>query len=98
MGLPETTIALNEGRYEIIGTQDAVAQQAAIENVRSVLPFQKENGMALGEVEKLTSSSRTTLQMALSWLEAGGFIAKSGTGKRGNPYRYFQVAAETPGA
>lgn len=93
---PETTIALNCGHYEIIGTQDAVAHQAAMENVRSVLPCQKENAMALEEVEKLTGSTRTTLQAAISMLEAEGFIARCGAGRRGNPYRYFQVAAGTP--
>jgi AAA domain len=94
---PETTIALNDGHYEIVGTQDAVAYEVAMEKVRSVLPFQKENAMALEEVKKLTGSSRTTLQTALSMLEAQAFIARCGAGKRGDCQRYFQVAAGTPG-
>lgn len=93
----ETTIALHEGHYRIVGTQDAVAQESAIQNVRSVLPFQQENAMTLREVERLTGSSRTTLQTAISMLKAEGFIARCGTGRRDNPYRFFRVTAETPG-
>lgn len=94
---PETTIALNDGHYEIVGTQDAVAHQAAMENVQSVLPFQKENAMTFEEVQKRIGSSRTTLQAAISMLEMGGFVNRYGAGRRGDPYRFFQVAAETPG-
>jgi hypothetical protein len=93
----ETTIALNEGRYEIVGTQDAIAQQGAIDKLRSMLPFQKEDAMTLEIMEKVTGSSRTTLQAAISMLEDGGFVARRGAGKRGDSYSYFQLAAGTPG-
>jgi hypothetical protein len=93
----ETTIALNDGHYEVMGTRDAIAQQAAMDKVRSVLPFQKDDALALEAVEKLTGSSRTTLQTAIEGLEAEGFIARCGAGKKGDPYRYFQIAAGTPG-
>lgn len=94
----ETTVALNGGNYEILGDKDAVALQAALDNLLSVASVGSADAMTLDELSEKTGSSRTTLQSAISHLENSGSIKRCGEGKRGNPHRYYQDTAQTPGS
>jgi hypothetical protein len=92
----ETTIELIDGKYELVGDRDAVAFQAAIQSLRSITPLGSANALGLTDLSKITGSSRTTLQSAISLLLPEGWLIQQGRGVKGDPIRFYRNDAETP--
>lgn len=94
----ELMIALNEdgNGYEVLGDTSAVALQMATDKVLNELPSNAEDAITLEDLRGLTGGTRSTLQLALSGLEAAGLVGKEGEGRKGSPHRFYRNSAETP--
>jgi len=93
----ELTIALSENGsgYKVLGNTATPALQETMSRILSELPESAEVALSVQELCDRTASTRTTIQLAISELEAGGFLEKVGEGKKGNPNRFFRNSAET---
>jgi hypothetical protein len=84
-------IELTEQGYVALGTAEAVALQEAREKVAETLGLE---GLTTTELLEATKLKRTTVQAVLAEMEAAGTAAKTGTGKRGDPFRYVRQTPE----
>ena len=93
----ELSIQLTEaGSYEIAGSTSAIALEGAMAKLQSLLPGSCDGALTTAELETQTGIPRTTLQQAIDALEGSGFIKRSGAGRKGSPFRFHLVSAETP--
>jgi AAA domain len=94
---PELMILRNEsdGCYELIGETKAIAVSEAVREMLAILPEKPEVALTLDQISEALSIPRTTLQSAISDLEAKGSIAKVGRGVKGDSLRYHLNSAET---
>ncbi len=86
-------IELTDGGYRSLGDATAFAEQEAMSAIVELLPTKEENAMTSGDVlDKLKEQDirRTVATDALAKLTNSSGIRRIGTGKKGNPYRYYK--------
>jgi hypothetical protein len=93
---PQTTIALTEDGYQVLGETGAVAVPVAMKQILACLPLDSADAFSMEQLRERTGLARTTLQAALSQLQEDGTIDRLGSGKKGDAHRYWRNAAETP--
>ena len=91
----ELVIDLADDGYRVIGSAAAYAQLEARETILASLPSAGSEGLTMAELVTETEARRTTVQAVIEALIVEGKVARTGTGKRGDAYRYT-VSAELP--
>jgi hypothetical protein len=86
----ELVIELTDDGYIALGDQAAVAFGEARSGVLDVLP--DDGGLTVTEILEAIGGRRTTIQSALGSLIDAGDVAKVGTGRKGDPFRYRRSA------
>jgi hypothetical protein len=74
-----------DGQYETLGSPTAYAAEAQRERLLEALA---EGSATTGELAKAVELPHATVSRRLSELEAAGLVVRTGTGKRGDPYRW----------
>lgn len=95
------------GRYVSLGTGQDVARQEALASVLEVVPEDAGEALALKDViarvnedresRGLAKLGRTTIQDAVETHERAGRLARSGSGRKGDPFRWIHSAAYREG-
>jgi hypothetical protein len=86
----ELFIELTESGYVALGTSQQSALTAAKGSIMTEMSDSAKTALTLGEIEKLVTISRTTLQRGLNELVDEGTLERVGDGKRSSPFRYFR--------
>jgi len=84
-------IELTEAGYVALGTAEAVALQEARDAIAEALGAE---GMTMAELLAATGLRRTTAQAVLAEMDAAGTLAKTGAGRKGDPFRYARRDAD----
>lgn len=93
---PETLVVeLIEGEYVALGTETAVSVQQARQALHGALPTSPDGALTLDDLVERADLKRTTVQSALKEEVAAGAVHKEGSGKKGDPFRFWR-AADTP--
>jgi hypothetical protein len=83
-------IELTAGGYVCLGDSAAVAVADARNYLIEHLPRSEESAKTESEiVDSGDGQARTTIRAAIAGLHSEGLVSRLGSGKRGNPYRYF---------
>jgi hypothetical protein len=90
-------IAFENDTFKLLGDAAAVEHDQAELGVVDQLPTTPEAAINIDEIMTRTKTSRGTVQRVLNELMAAGKVERLGTGKRGDPYRYFLSAQTTEG-
>ena len=89
-------IELKDGRYVCLGDSASVAVADARNYLIEHLPRSEEAAKTESEiVDASDGQARTTIRTAIAGLHSEGSVSRVGSGKRGNPYRYFICDADT---
>ena len=83
-------IELTDHGYRSLGTPGESAKAQASENVLSAIPKSKKKAVTIEDLVEITGESRAHLQKILDDLLEAGRILRSGTGRKGSPFRYFK--------
>jgi len=84
-----TVIELQGMRYVVLGSEERVLAGQIETEILGVLGTEAEP-MSEGDVQEQLTRRRADISAALKVLVATGRIRRIGTGKRGDPYRYFR--------
>ncbi len=92
--IPETVIELKaDGNLEAVGSRQEVEVEETIPNVREAL----ENGpMTEKEIWDRVEKKHDLVAKALRLLVERGEVSRTGSGKRGDPYRYEKILSFSP--
>jgi len=85
----ELVIELTDQGYIALGEKADVALQEAREAIVAAAPFSEADAITLEGIIEAAKTMRSTAQRALKELVSGGKVQKVGTGRKGNPFRYF---------
>ena len=89
-GVPgELVIELTSEGYVAHGTRADVAAQEARAAILRAAPRSEEKALTLEKLLDGRKVKRSTAQRVVKELIATGRLAKTGTGKKGNPFRYW---------
>jgi hypothetical protein len=77
------------GEYELLGETQAVRRDTAKEAILRALPGDADSALTEAEIVSETRGSRSTVQRVLKELLKSGEAQKTGSGKRGDPIRYY---------
>ncbi|QYJ14220.1 hypothetical protein Rxycam_00016 [Rubrobacter xylanophilus DSM 9941] len=98
-GTPDKlVIELTDEGYRALGDTAAFAQQQAREAILDTLPALQEHAMTTAEVVDAVRGrgvGRTVAAATLTRLVEEGVVLRSGSGRRGDPYRYHRPAGES---
>ena len=83
-------IELTDDGYRSLGAPGDSAKAQASENVLSAIPKSKKQAATIQELVQITGESRAHLQKILDDLLEARRILRSGTGRKGSPFRYFK--------
>jgi hypothetical protein len=96
----ETAVEWSDGGYVGLGDVRDVALHEARQGILAEAPEAPEHALSMDELlERLPGVKRTSAQEAMKALRVDGFIDAVGSGRRGDPRRYYRsmVSAGTPG-
>jgi hypothetical protein len=99
-GLPEEAIfEYRDGKYEYMGTENAISELEAEAVILGAAPEQDEQAKELAALIAETVVSRSTAQRVIKRLLGERRLTQIGKGAKRNPFRYFltkKVSAQTP--
>jgi DNA primase len=97
---PELVVELTPEGYVPLGIEADVAKQEARARILAEAPREKAKGKTLPELVKLVDGKRTTVQEVVKELRGEDLLARTGKGKKKDPYRFYRPvdAAETNSA
>jgi hypothetical protein len=75
-----------DNEYAVVASGDAVTRDRANQRILDVLPFFGDQAKTILVLQEETNESRRTIQRVLKELKA----ARSGTGEKGDPFKYFR--------
>lgn len=75
-----------DNEYVAVANGDAVACDRASQKILNALPFFADTAKTILVLQEETSESRRTIQRVLKELKA----ARSGTGEKGDPFKYYR--------
>jgi hypothetical protein len=84
----ELVIELTAEGYNVVGDAAAYARLEARQKVLDALPAEGSEGLSMDELVSETGARRTTVRAVVGGLVADGSVSRTGTGKRGEPYRF----------
>jgi hypothetical protein len=76
-----------DGQYETLGTPAAYSAEAQRQRLLEALA--EQDGATTADLAKAVELPYATVSKRLGELEAAGQVVRAGTGKRGDPYRWF---------
>jgi hypothetical protein len=82
-------VELRPGGYLALGRSRAVAAEEAKATILSAAPLEESRALTLKGFMSATGVAKTTADRAILTLLSMGRLARTGKGKRGNPYRYW---------
>jgi hypothetical protein len=82
-----------DGQYETLGSPTAYAAEAQRERLLEALA---EGSATTGELAEAVELPHATASKRLSELEAAGLVVRTGSGKRGDPYRWSLASGDDP--
>jgi hypothetical protein len=83
------SIELTESGYISLGTESAVVLRETEGKLRRLLPAAAEQALSMEQLGQKIGASRQTIQRGLDALVAAGQAAHSGSGRKGDPYRWW---------
>ena len=88
-------VELTEDGYLVLGDSDAVALGDAVRIVSGLIggEFDRKEGWSLDELAEDGEIPRATVRRAVRELKGRREVTESGSGKRGDPYRYHPIKA-----
>jgi hypothetical protein len=89
-------VELTPDGYIAHGDLDAVALEEARKKLAEQLPVSEGDAMTVDKLVETTSATRRSVQRILAELKEGHRVLRVGTGKKGDPYRYFRQSPEGP--
>ena len=89
-------IDLVDGEFIALGTETRVALQEAREAIIEACPQAEEEALRLEDLLKDAGVKRGTGQTAVEELMREAAITRRGSGKRGDPYRYWKNIPPRP--
>ena len=94
----ELVIELTDDGYSALGEMHTVQTKEAEEPILAATPSSEEDAIRLKDIIEASGVKRATAQRAIKNLLAEAKIVKLGSGKRGDPYRFWtpeKVSAQT---
>lgn len=88
-------VELTEKGYVALGDETALAAVEAKDAIMEVIPTTEEAAMTLGDLVQETKKKRTMVQGAIQELVDKGKALKTGSGRKGSPYRYWRPSSAT---
>lgn len=95
-GPESVAVELRDGEYVGLGTAAAAAVRQARQAVLDVIPASPGEGLSFNETVARTGCRRSSVQEALGMLMDEGALTRTGSGKKGDPYKYRQGGEEPP--
>jgi len=87
---PDTlTIELTEAGYVSLGSSEAYGKEEARRILLNALPSVPDEALPLDSLLETTELKRTTAQEVLTELQRAGRVARTGQGKRNDPFRFW---------
>ena len=83
-------IELTDSGYRVLGTPGEAAQAQAAADLLENMPESKGQAATINTLVTSNRKSRAQVQKLLDTLLESGDVERSGTGRKGNPYRYFK--------
>ena len=96
---PKLVIELTDHGYVALGEPHAVEARKAEEAILAIAPQTEEDAVAQDDLIKASEVKRSTGQRAIQRLIQDEKLDRVGSGKRGDPYRFWtpeKVSAQTP--
>lgn len=88
-------VELTAEGYLVVGETVAVLQHRVAERVLAALQESTHRSQTLEELTAATRATRSTIQRAIASLVESGRAARVGGGRKGDPYRWRALTAET---
>jgi|SRR6516162_1259583 hypothetical protein len=93
---PEAIFEYSNGQYEYRGTEEEISEREAESVILAAASESEEDAKELSELLEGSEVARTTAQRVLKRLVSEGRLARTGRGRRNDPFRYFKsVSAQT---
>ena len=91
-GVPdELYVELTEQGYVLLGSSGAVAERNARKLLTDGAPLSEEDAMSIDDfVNNIDAVKRTTVNSIVPKLVAEGLLIRTGSGKKGSPFRYWK--------
>jgi putative DNA primase/helicase len=93
--VPETlAIELTPNGYIVHGTTVAYARARAEREIATALSTEAERAQTADDLAAATQTLRTLTHLVLRDWHEQGVVGRAGTGRKGNPYRYWRLTPE----
>ena len=84
-------VELTEQGYVLLGSSGAVAERNARKLLTDGAPLSEEDAMSIDDcVNNIDAVKRTTVNSIVPKLVAEGLLIRTGSGKKGSPFRYWK--------